>query len=384
MKTPMSQGLDELLATNLAAQELLERQRQHLISEEAELRTQIAARDAQELPEQPAAHGQESTEIPSQCDDAQGSLATAQQGMSCSSCGTIGKDKFTNAQRRRPACVRRCKQCIQLPTNESLPTQADSSASFVSDPRELALWSDHFKGTSEPALRADGTSAVLAAFEGTIDRNARNVIASHRELLGEMPAWIQWCVSATAVVGCFERHPPLCRFVLQLLPSDEAELWKAPTTLQPGSLVIDVLGLPCVASEVLATAAGHTPGSEPLPLLLVRYMQAPQNGSDLVVCRRAFDGTRPGRCGYLSAVMRAKGARDDPSLQWARTLRAQCEEEIDVAAGFLRTNEQALSAAFQADFYAGSKWHNQGGRGGFRCSFLVPPVPPTRPKTVHL
>ena len=58
----------------------------------------------------------------------------------------------------------------------------------------------------EPPAEVSRSAGAVRAFEDAISPNAKNVLASHREMVEEMPAWIQWCVSAAAIVGCFEQH----------------------------------------------------------------------------------------------------------------------------------------------------------------------------------
>ena len=81
-------------------------------------------------------------------------------------------------------------------------------------------------------------------------------------------------------------------------------------------------------------------------------------------------------------------------------MRAQGDEEIAVALSGLRENTQLLSPAYRAEYRAQSYWHvaeadvrwaptadlgtKEQDALGFRCSFLVPPVPPQAPKSTRL
>lgn len=230
-------------------------------------------------------------------------------------------------------------------------------------------------------------------------------------MISEMPAWIQWCVSAISLVGCFELHEPIVRFVLRV---DATDVWQAPKTVSAGDLVIDVLSTPRAASSQLAAASGHAAGVV-VPLLLVRYMHV-EGGARLRRCRAAVHGARPGMCAFLDAVKQAKAneaghaplaaasgfrSGDEPRVSatsspqpeprlepeaprpWARTLRAQGEEEVDVALECLRRNAEELPEQYRSDFYGASR-HHDAGATGFKCSFLIPAVPLQKPQSVRL
>lgn len=372
--------------------------------------------------------------------------------MACSTCSRTGKDNFSNAQKKRPALTRRCKLCIASSSNledgsqglgsitgSNVPSKASSdlesteqslgsrpgsrasartiAVDAATDPRQLAAWS--------------GGVGAVRCFEEAISSNARNVLASHREMIVEMPSWIQFCVSVSCLVGCFEAHVPLVRFVLRVGADD---LWRTPEMVAAGDLIIDVLDTLRVASRPLAEAAGHDgSASACVPLLLVRYMHVPAAGQQgLQACRNAYLATR--RCPHLKATVRAKQASSqepssgsstgcngkhasdstaspprsasgngedsttaraarsttvdaatpaDGADQWARTLRAQGEEEIQVALAELSRNAEALATSFRADFLKSSRYHDHGATL-FGCSFLVPPVPQQRPKSIRL
>ena len=394
-------ALQSILAENQLAQLALERERQALVDQERDIRERIAKAEAttSAVCSSRAAVGAEFSIREHMKMVSTAAKAGADAEVLCSACSKAGQ--FSNAQLKRPASVRRCKDCVRAtPPRVDKNVAAGSPAAAteeqpasvlaVTDPWKLAGWRSLHPGAAQASAEDEAAAGAARAFEDAISPNAKNVLASHREMIEEMPAWIQWCVSAATIVGCSEQHASLVRFVL-CVGADE--LWKAPETLGAGQLVIDVLGTARVASPALAAAAGHADVSRgPVPLLLVRYMVAKEAGPTLKRCREAFSGARPGRCTSLDAAVRAKEAvqgqcREAAGLgpgQWARTLRAQTVEEIDVALECLRQNDEALPAEYRAAFYQASRWHEESGSGGFRCSFLTPPVVPQRPRSVRL
>ena len=287
------------------------------------------------------------------------------------------------------------------------------------DPRGLASWRSLALGGS---TTAEGASALVELFDGALPPNARAVLASNGELVAEMPEWIQWCVSCARLVRAYDESAGrTVRFVLRRTAASTAATATATGVAAPregspgsfgvGDLLIDVLGPPLVASAALLGSGdgGAQPPSGPVPLLPVRYLHARQYGAALRAQAEACARATPGTCAALDASVEAGSGGGDygggggvgesgGGGGWCHWMRAQGDDEIAVALSGLREHTRLLSPAFRAHFAAQSAWHTAEGEdddmsadgpgdhepAGFRCSFLVPPVPPQAPRSTRL
>ena len=291
------------------------------------------------------------------------------------------------------------------------------------DPRGLASWRSLALGGN---TTAEGASALVDLFD-TLPPNARAVLASNGELISEMPEWVQWCVSVGRLVRAYDESAGrTVRFVLRRTAANTAARATltgvaslhegSPGSFGAGDLLIDVLGPPLVASAALLgrDGGGVQPPNGPVPLLPVRYLHARQYGAAYRAQAEACARATPGACAVLDASVEAgsgdgehdgggEGGRGGESGGgggggWCHWMRAQGDDEISVALSCLRAHTRLLSPAFRAHFAAQSAWHSAeaeddamiiDGPGdhdppGFRCSFLVPPVPPQAPRSTRL